>query len=106
MGRMKAVARKIGLRAAIFLAYLFVGAGVFLAIENTDDTFTKAKKNYENERLNLMKKYNISALDMKNFTDATKKAVKVGLFKNEQKTKWNFVNAFFFCGNVVTTIGE
>eukprot|EP00794_Sanderia_malayensis_P016949 gene16949-18656_t len=104
MGRIKAICRKLGIRAFIFLLYLFLGAGIFLGIEKTDDYKNQSQK-YDKSKKDLMDKYKINMTDMAAFLDATKVAVKAGLFKSKEIIEWNFVNAFFFCGNVVTTIG-
>ncbi len=105
MGKVKATVRKLGIRALIFLLYLFLGAGIFLGIEKTDE-YSKQSQKYEKSKKDLMDKYNITTADMNAFFTATKTAVKAGLFKSREIVEWNFVNAFFFCGNVVTTIGK
>ena len=105
MGKLKATVRKVGIRASIFLLYLFLGAGIFLGIEKTDELTVQEKK-YNASKKTLMQTYNISIEDMKQFSTATEAAVKAGLFKKRYLVEWNFVNAFFFSGNVVTTIGE
>ncbi len=105
MGKIKSTVRKVGIRALIFLLYLFVGAGIFLGIEKTDD-YSKSKNRWERSQESLKKTYNINDTDMEEFIKATKDAIKAGMFKSRPLVEWSFVNSFLFCGNVVTTIGK
>ena len=108
MSRMKVVTRKIGIRALIFLGYLFIGAGVFLGIERS----AREKKNnlletqFEQHIAGLKKDYGINETDLNNLRELIWKLARDGHFKTRKAKSWDFVNAFFFSGNVVTTIGK
>ena len=108
MSRVKVVTRKVGIRALIFLAYLFIGAGVFLGIER--DARAARNKQLETKfnefKSKLKRDYSINDTDMTSFTSLIKELSNAGIFKNHGNKNWDFVNAFFFSGNVVTTIGE
>ena len=108
MSRAKVVTRKIGIRALIFLAYLFLGAGVFLGIEQNarkERNLRNTKK--FNDSKNMLKiRYGINDTDMNKFVQVLREIGKDGYFKDDHTNNWDFVNAFFFSGNVVTTIGE
>ena len=104
MGTWRHTVRKVGIRSALFLSYLFVGAGIFLGIESLDDG-AREKRKYE-ERAKIMKNHNINESTMTEVENHYKEFEKYLRYYGEAKNgKWNFVNAFFFCGNVMTTIG-
>ena len=108
MSRVKVVTRKVGIRALIFLAYLFIGAGVFLGIERDAraERNNQLEKRFNEYKLKLKRDYGINDTDMNNFTNLIRELANGGHFKNYGSKNWDFVNAFFFSGNVVTTIGE
>ena len=108
MSRVKAVTRKVGIRALIFLAYLFLGAGVFLGIERDAriERTNRLEKKFNDYKAKLKNDYGINETDMENFTNLISELIKAGHFKEYKNNNWDFVNAFFFSGNVVTTIGE
>lgn len=109
MGSIKSSCVKLSIRTAIFLVYLFAGAGIFLLLEKDDQQLVRTKADNDlTEHINSMVvKYNVSDADIKLFRNLMERALDVGaLGRRKYKTEWNFVNALFFCGNVITTIGE
>ncbi|XP_066933336.1 potassium channel subfamily K member 13-like [Clytia hemisphaerica] len=108
MGSIKSSCVKLSIRTAIFLVYLFAGAGIFLLLEKDDQQLVRTKADNDlTEHINSMVvKYNVSDADIKLFRNLMERALDVGaLGRRKYKTEWNFVNALFFCGNVITTIG-
>ena len=109
MGSIKSSCVKLSIRTAIFLVYLFAGAGIFLLLEKDDQQLlrTKAENDLTEHQNAMVVKYNISNTDIEVFRDLMEQAIDVGaLGRRKHKTEWNFVNALFFCGNVITTIGK
>lgn len=102
--------KKLIIRIVLFLIYLLVGAAIFQAIELPNEKRERDNDQFETLKENFTNKYNISNDDMKEFLEKLKKALELGydLQSAEYPTRyqWHFMNAFFFAGNVVTTIGE
>lgn len=100
--------RKVGIRALIFLGYLFIGAGVFLGIEKSarDERNRDLEKKFEHHKAKLKADYGINETDVNSLTKLIDELIKAGHFKSYKQKNWDFVNAFFFSGNVVTTIGK
>ncbi|XP_065051039.1 TWiK family of potassium channels protein 18-like [Rhopilema esculentum] len=105
MSRWKAVIQKLGTRALLFLVYLFIGAGIFMGIEKKykEEKINKLALRYNSSKHKLMRDYGINQTDMKVFENLIKELVSDGLFG--ASPQWDFANGFFFCVNVVTTIG-
>jgi len=101
--------KKLIIRIVLFLIYLLVGAAIFQAIELPNEKRERDNDQFETLKENFTNKYNISNDDMKEFLEKLKKALELGydLQSAEYPTRyqWHFMNAFFFAGNVVTTIG-
>ena len=102
--------KKLIIRIVLFLVYLLVGAAIFQAIELQYEREQRREDEFEAVKENFTSKYNISDKDMKAFLAKLKKALELGFDLQTAKypniDKWHFMNAFFFAGNVVTTIGE
>lgn len=102
--------KKLIIRIAFFLVYLLVGAAIFQAIELPHEKKGRSDLQFDIIQHNFTEKYNISEEDMKCFLQKLKKALKLGFDLQEAKfpplQQWHFMNAFFFAGNVVTTIGK
>lgn len=102
--------KKLIIRIVLFLVYLLVGAAIFQAIELQYEKEQRKEDEFEAVKGNFTAKYNISDKDMKAFLAKLKKALELGFDLQTAKYpnifKWHFMNAFFFAGNVVTTIGE
>lgn len=103
--------KKLIIRIVLFLVYLLVGAAIFQVIELNNEKKQREEFNFEDFlKNNFTDKYKISGDDMKDFLQKLKKAIELGfdLQTREYPTRyqWHFMNAFFFAGNVVTTIGK
>uniref|UniRef100_H2YJM1 Potassium channel domain-containing protein n=2 Tax=Ciona savignyi TaxID=51511 RepID=H2YJM1_CIOSA len=80
------------------LTYLFIGAGIFSAIERQNEIeSSKELFGYENHFRTL---YNISDADFENLT-----YVIMGLQPHKAGVQWSFVGSLYFAITVVTTIG-
>lgn len=102
--------KKLIIRIVLFLVYLLVGAAIFQAIELHYEKKQRSEfKFQEFLKNNFTDKYNISDDDMKDFLQKLKKAIELGFDlqtgEYPSRFQWHFMNAFFFAGNVVTTIG-
>lgn len=101
--------KKLIIRIVFFLVYLLVGAAIFQAIELPHEKKRRNELQFDIIQQNFTKKYNISGEDMKCFLQKLKKALELGFDLQEaafpKLQQWHFMNAFFFAGNVVTTIG-
>ena len=110
MGSLKSSILKVVIRTAMFLAYLFAGAGIFLLLEKDEQHMTRKNaldmlNNYERQLMNSTQA--VADQDLKHLRKLVEEAVDVGAIgKRQFLTKWNLGNAFFFCGNVITTIGK
>lgn len=102
--------KKLIIRIVFFLVYLLVGAAIFQAIELPHEKKRRSELQFDIIQHNFTKKYNISGEDMKCFLQKLKKALELGFDLQEaafpKLQQWHFMNAFFFAGNVVTTIGK
>ena len=101
-------ATKLIIRILLFLAWLLLGAGMFLGVEKPYEEEERLKLNFSAVRKNFMAKHNIGEADMESFLSKLHSAVELGydIKKQNYTIRWNFMNAFFFAGNVVTTIGK
>lgn len=102
--------KKLIIRIVFFLIYLLVGAAIFQAIELPHEKKRRSDLQFDTIKENFTKKYNISTEDMKRFLQNLKEALELGFDLEQAKfpnlQRWHFMNAFFFAGNVVTTIGK
>ena len=95
----------------MFLLYLFAGAGIFLLLEKDDQQEMRNNAlqelvGFESALINSTQG-GVTDSDMKRLRDLAERAIEVGaLGKRRFLTEWNLGNAFFFCGNVITTIGK
>jgi hypothetical protein len=89
-----------------------VGAGIFYVIEFTNEKKQREENNFPKQYKNFTDRYNISEEDMIDFIDKLEKAVNLGYIATKGSDgwpnhfRWQFMNAFHFAGNVVTTIGK
>lgn len=103
--------KKLIIRIVLFLVYLLVGAAIFQAIELHYEKKQRNEFKFEEFlKNNFTDKYKISDDDMTDFLQKLKKAIELGFDlqtgKYPLRNQWHFMNAFFFAGNVVTTIGK
>lgn len=102
--------KKLIIRIVLFLVYLLVGAAIFQAIELHNEKKQREEFKFEDSKNNFTDKYNISDKDMEDFLHKLKKAIELGFDLQTggypPRYQWHFMNAFFFAGNVVTTIGK
>jgi len=109
MASVKSSALKVLIRSAMFLTYLFAGAAIFLLLEKNEQEQQRSLAsekltNYENE---LIFKFNVTNTEIMKLRDLVEEALDVGAHgKKMYLREWTFANAFFFCGNVITTIGK
>ena len=103
--------KKLLIRIGLFLLYLIIGAGVFVAIESSTERDEREKieifvKTVEKIRQN---KSSLTGNNITKFLEDFKHALLYG-YNIESKTlaepKWSYMNSFFFVGNIVTTIGK
>lgn len=109
MGSLKSTCLKVTIRATMFLAYLFTGAGLFILLEssNQDQIDEKTKTALENLKSDLRQRKNITEEEFSQIQKMIERALDVGVIGSKTFLKsWDFANAFFFCGNVITTIGK
>ena len=102
--------KKLIIRIVLFLVYLLLGAAIFQAIELHNEKNARKNDPFQELKKNFTAKYNISDDDMRNFLRNLKTAIKLGFDLQQgdypDRFQWNFMNAFIFAGNVVTTIGK
>lgn len=104
--------KKLILRILLFLLYLLIGAAIFDAIESPEEKDLRKKLQFEELRKNFTLKFNISESDMTVLLEGLREALDLGYeigYNNiggYPATNWDFMDAFFFAGNVVTTIGK
>ena len=108
MASLKSSVRKISIRTLIFLGYLFVGAGIFFGIEGkySEERYEKNLAEYNYTKNKFKAAHNVTEDEYVAMQETVRFAVKNGIVGNSFESKWSFGNAFFFCGNVITTIGE
>ncbi|KXJ21445.1 Potassium channel subfamily K member 13 [Exaiptasia diaphana] len=102
--------KKLFIRILLFLVYLLLGAAIFYGIEHGNEEKLKDSNNFAVQYKNFTDHYKISKEDMVEFIDELQKALKLGYNVSEERwtqyNRWDFMNAFHFAGNVVTTIAE
>lgn len=101
MGTLKSTFRKLTIRAVMFLLYLFIGAGIFLAIEKNAVSQKLKEQRWLNVTLQFRIAHNITEEEFRKLEEEMKQAV-----KDNVTLSWSYVNAFLFCYNVITTIGK
>lgn len=84
--------------AVCTLAYLFIGAAIFEAIESTHEQSEKRRLAAEEDYFRF--RYNISDEDFQSMAD-----VIVSSVPYKGKGQWSFSGAFYFVTTVITTIG-
>lgn len=107
MGSLRSSLRKVSIRSTMFLIYLFIGAGIFLGLER-EASITKLKKHkteFESDSKMFRESYNISEEKFNIMVGKILHAFEEGVFSSDDTSSWSFASAFFFCGNVITTIG-
>jgi hypothetical protein len=103
--------KKLLIRIALFLLYLVVGSGVFMAIEKGAEQEKREMASgfiEKVKRLNKTKRFN-SSEELNAFLSDFKTALRYGYNIDSNKLdpeKWNYMNSFYFVGNIVTTIGK
>lgn len=108
MGSLRSSLRKVSIRSTMFLIYLFIGAGIFLGLER-EASITKLKKHkteFESDSKMFRESYNISEEKFNIMVGKILHAFEEGVFSSDDTSSWSFASAFFFCGNVITTIGK
>lgn len=108
MGSIKRTCLKITIRAAMFLVYLFIGAGLFILLESSyqSQLDEQARTTLENSK-NKMRIKNVTEEELLELEKAIEEALDIGVIGSRTFLKnWDFANSFFFCGNVITTIGK
>lgn len=109
--------KKLLLRIVLFLVYLLLGATVFHFIEHKHEKEERDRNDFHKKYKNFTDRYKISKKDMVAFIKELEGALKLGYNTtsgfNGSTTggwpshfRWQFMNAFHFAGNVVTTIGK
>lgn len=109
--------KKLLLRIVLFLVYLLVGAGIFYGIEHSNEDDLRGKNDFHKKYKNFTDRYKISKEDMLAFIKGLEGAIKLGYnvtsgFDGSREEawsghyRWQFMGAFHFAGNVVTTIGK
>lgn len=102
--------KKLLVRIVLFLLYLVIGAGIFMAIEKGPEQVEREKANKFIDKVNGLTNntFNSSA-EVKQFLLDFKHALDYGYDINLNKLeleKWTYMNSFYFVGNIVTTIGR
>lgn len=101
--------KKLFIRILLFLVYLLLGAALFYWIEHAEEEKLRDQNKFAAQFDNFTSHYNINKEDMDKFIEELQKAVKLGYDLSERAWpdhyRWDFMNAFHFAGNVVTTIG-
>ena len=102
--------KKLLVRIVLFLLYLVIGAGIFMAIEKEPEKVErdKAKKFIDKVKGLTNNTFNSSA-EVKQFLLDFRHALDYGYDINLNKLeleKWTYMNSFYFVGNIVTTIGR
>lgn len=94
--------RNFVIQIAMFLAYIFLGAIVFQALESRNEE--EERKSMLTARNHFQQKYNISQADMQVFVNKIEDIVDHGFSQHWMK-RWTILGSLFFAGTVVTTIG-
>lgn len=100
--------KKLIIRILLFLLWLLVGAAMFLGVERGPEKEERKKLDFINYTDNFKATHNISDEEMDEFLKKLKEAIDLGydILRQNYTINWDFMNAFFFAGNVVTTIGK
>lgn len=109
MGSLKSSCTKVSIRAGMFLIYLFAGAGMFMGIEKTnqDTLMHETKQKMDILKNDLKRRRNLTEQEFRAVQELVEESLDVGIIGSRVFLKtWDFANAFFFCGNVITTIGK
>ena len=87
----------------VLLLYMAVGAGVFSALELSNEV--KLRKYYYSIFESFAKKNNLSSSALSSLLTSQKEACLLGV-SLDQHNKWDFAGSFYFTGTVITTIGR
>ncbi|KAK3739737.1 hypothetical protein QZH41_016185 [Actinostola sp. cb2023] len=102
--------KKLFIRVLLFLLYLLLGAAIFYGIEQRKEVQLRGENTFKSQYQNFTQRYNISKKDMLEFIEGLQRALKLGYNTKTESwpgySQWDFMNAFHFAGNVVTTIGK
>ncbi|XP_060783920.1 potassium channel subfamily K member 4 isoform X2 [Neoarius graeffei] len=92
---------------AAVLLYLVIGALVFGWLEAPKEE--QAYMQLFNSRITFLNKHNcVQVSSLSEFTQQVIDAIEAGVDSrsiSNFSTRWDFANAFFFCGTIITTIG-
>ena len=89
-------------RTALLMAYGFIGAGIFTAIEKQRESHSAISARMLNQlKRNFTKNYNITDEEFNLFTINAYEAIRVGLLPD-----WSYFRAVDFAYTALTTIGE
>lgn len=101
--------KKLFIRVVLFLLYIVLGAAIFVALEKNKEALERKKaKDFVNRTVRVDVSFNNSE-DLKKFLLRFQHALHYGYnieSKNFRGEKWTYLNAFYFVGNIVTTIGK
>ncbi|CAB3990960.1 Potassium channel subfamily K member 13 [Paramuricea clavata] len=101
--------KKLLIRIVLFLLYLVIGAGIFVAIETHGEQDERRKAEEFIEEVENLTKYFNSSEKVTKFLLDFKHALRYGynIKSNDfDPPKWSYMNSFYFVGNIVTTIGK
>ena len=107
MGKQKLVMKEDTLQLLILtfllLVYMVIGAGVFSALELSNEM--SLKRYYYSIFESFAKKHNLSESALSVLLSSQKEACMLGVAL-DQHNKWDFAGSFYFTGTVITTIGK
>lgn len=102
--------KKLLIRIVLFLLYLILGAGIFMAIEKGPESVERKKASEFIAKVkDLTNKTFNSSTEVTQFLLDFKHALDYGYDIKSNKLeleKWTYMNSFYFVGNIVTTIGR